>query len=146
MKLIKRLSIDQKEYVILIEDKEKEEDRINNDSNSNRIKILSPPKNNAKNKVIQNEIKRSSSQSLEKKDQQSPKNQSNINFMMKRQTSTPFIPPPLENEEKDTIKEGDLAGLNDVDEKVHFKSFKIIKVLGSGAFGKVFMVSFLTFK
>jgi hypothetical protein len=57
---------------------------------------------------------------------------------IKRQTSSPLLPLPkypieLPNEDP-------FAALNPGGEKIGFKSFKIIKVLGSGAFGKVFMV------
>lgn len=107
------------------------------------MKTLSP---NGKAKVVPDSetMKRSSSQYFDKK-----LNENTTNNFLKRQTSTPLIPPPPDNRDStDNLNEDEIKMTLDIqqEEKVNFKSFKILKVLGSGAFGKVFMVIFFFIK
>lgn len=142
MKLIKRLSINQKDYSIVIEDQEKAEDRAMNifsnkvqTNNQNQNKKAASPTDNNKKVHLLAEVKRSSSSSHSEK-----KMQNNLNpFIMLKHPSNPLIPERNEKSEELELPK------NLVEEKICFKSFKIIKVLGSGAFGKVFMVIILLF-
>ena len=59
---------------------------------------------------------------------------------LKRQTSSPLLNMKEAKQEKEDDFGGPISLEHIEAEKVNFKSFKIIKVLGSGAFGKVFMV------
>lgn len=131
------MSVSKKDYTITIEDQEKEEDRsmnwfsnkVNNPHSPNKMKSLSPKnKLHNNNKVFTTlEIKRTISS------EKIPENPLLPSF--KRQTSSPLIQIPQNNNNNDPFS------LNPGSkEKVSFKSFKIIKVLGSGAFGKVFLV------
>lgn len=142
--LINRLSISKKDYTITIEDQEKEEDRsmnwfsnrANNTSSPNKVKTLPPNIKTTNNKVFNAvDIKRTTSS-----DKLPPPEHKENPFLpsLRRQTSTPLL------STKEIKQEDELGGpisLENIEaEKVNFKSFKIIKVLGSGAFGKVFMV------
>lgn len=144
--MINRLSISKKDYTITIEDQEKEEDRsmnwfsnrANNANSPNKVKTLPPSIKSANSKVFNAfDIKRTTST-----DKLPPDNKENP-FLpsLKRQTSSPILNTKETKQEKEEEDLGGPISLEHIEaEKINFKSFKIIKVLGSGAFGKVFMV------
>jgi hypothetical protein len=70
-----------------------------------------------------------------KKEQENPKNNSmNYKSIQKRNSSK------KQTEIMSLIKAEENLLLEE-DEKINFKSFQILKVIGSGAFGKIFLVS-----
>ena len=135
LQFIKRLSVNKKDYTITIEDQEKEEDRLLAKTSIMMQNVTSklPPTFSNKKVTSNVEIKRSNSQKILDANVIQPEKTMNP-FELRRKTSSPLLTTSDKTGEDEDIP----ANLNE--EKLCFKSFKIIKVLGSGAFGKVFMV------
>lgn len=118
------MSLSSRDKIIILEDKEKEEDRSLTNSLFN------------KNSSISNTQKLTLERSRSTKELANKGNQT-----LKKKTSLDSAKNLKEINGKNLQPNDELeVDLNFNDDKITFKSFKILRVLGSGAFGKVFMV------